>query len=416
MDIEPSAPRSIRDQVWEAADPDGHIRAMIEATTFEQASESWVELIGRDLADEWQNLRSTGTQYQVLMEEIAAALEVLVPRGWSINLMKTEVLVDAISLIRAGKGDEGDSILAAQWEGEGAWRTKRVCDRVRSMGRGDADLEKLFRERARLLLKAKAHHEAGRYDASIPVLQAQMEGLVMDVAPGKKFFTKGTQKIDLVDPQRLVSIEAGLAALQSTYGQDVKKTQVKGSLSRHGVAHGRELAYDTRVNSAKTWSVMDALVEWALPNAYAEVERRKTERQAASAGSQDVDEHGRRVDEREFSQTRDMLRLLGNSALGWHRKLGRFRDDLVGGVYKPEDFEKRQLPAAHGTRQNAAPDGQEVIFWRRTVSGWVLGLAVTHREGAYEEHYYARGSNPSGGPSIAPEQWSTPSVYLPDWP
>lgn len=106
---------------------------------------------------------------------------------------------------------------------------------------------------------------------------------MIDVTGGKKFFTKATQKADLVDPKQLVSTEACLAALQATHGQDVKETQTEGSLSRHGVLHGRELAYDTRVNSAKTWSVLDALVEWALPKAREVVQARKLERRATGA-------------------------------------------------------------------------------------------------------------------------------------
>ncbi len=88
---------------------------------------------------------------------------------------------------------------------------------------------------------------AARYDASIPQLQMQLEGIAIDVTKGKKFFTKGSRRADLVETTQLVSIEAGLAALQVFYGQDVVTTHVEGSHSRHGVAHGRELAYDTRV-------------------------------------------------------------------------------------------------------------------------------------------------------------------------
>jgi hypothetical protein len=82
------------------------------------------------------------------------------------------------------------------------------------------------------------------------------------------------------------------------------------------VLHGREVAYDTRVNSAKTWSVMDAMVEWALPKAREVVQARRVERQAKNAGSQELDERGRRMDDREFRETREALRLLGTSAMG----------------------------------------------------------------------------------------------------
>ena len=49
-------------------------------------------------------------------------------------------------------------------------------------GEGQPEYHALFKELACLILKAKEHHEAGRYDASIPLIQNQMEGIVMDVA------------------------------------------------------------------------------------------------------------------------------------------------------------------------------------------------------------------------------------------
>lgn len=234
----------------------------------------------------------------------------------------------------------------------------------------------------------------------------------MDVTSGKKFFTKSKAKADLVDSKRLVSVEAGLAALQATYGEDLKQTQAAGSLSRHGIANGRELAYDTRVNSAKTWSVMDALVDWALPKARELVDQRKANRQAANAGSQAVDENGKRIDDREFFETRDILRLLNNSAMGHHRHLGRFREDLVGGVYREKDFTKRGLPAEHGVQQAVRADGAEVIYWRETISGWVLGLALRWEDGAFFERYWAASVPPDGFTS---DGWSSPWECPPDW-
>jgi hypothetical protein len=323
--------------------------------------------------------------------------------------------VRAVDVAAAGREEEADEMLAGQWQGEGAWRLKRVCQRVEVMGASDDELNRLFRQRARLLGLAMDHHLAGRYDASIPLLQAQLEGIVMDVTGGKKFFTKGMAKADLVDPSQLVSIEAGLAALQATYGQDVKETQTGGSLSRHGVAHGRELAYDTRVNSAKTWSVVDALVEWAVPKARDLVDARRADRQARNAGSQETDKRGRRVDDREVAQTRDALRLLENSAMGWYRQHGAFRDDLVGGIYGVEDFTRRGLPAEHGIRQRVRADDQEVAYWRRTAPGWVLGLAVAVRGDDFGEYLYAGPQPPGGLPSEGAEGWGGYGDTPPDW-
>lgn len=219
-----------------------------------------------------------------------------------------------------------------------------------------------------------------------------------------------------MDPAQLVSIEAGLAALQATYGQNVTETQAQGSLSRHGVAHGRELAYDTRANSAKTWSVVDALVQWALPKARDLVAARRAERQAENAGSHENDERGPRLDDREIAETRNALRLLETSAMGWYRQRGAFRDDVVGGVYATSDFTRRGLPAEHEVRECARADGQEVMYWRQTASGWVLGLAVSAQaEGGFGGYLYAGPRPPAGLPSEGAEGWSGLYDTPPDW-
>lgn len=408
---------SIRDQVWRAADPAGENRALVNAVVHGgKEIPAWLRRVGLDLSEAWDELAGVGAEYRRSVERIEAAVRVLVPRGWAVMNMDVAVVRRAIQAAEAGRGDEADELLAELWEGEGAWRLKRICDRVRAMGAGDKDSSHLFCERARLLGLAKEHHLKARYDGSIPLLQAQLEGIAMDVTGGQKFFTKKpTQKADLVDPTQLVSIEACLAALQATYGHDVKETQTEGSLSRHGVAHGRELAYDTRTNSAKTWSVVDALVEWALPKARDVVAARRAERQAQNAGSEGTDERGRRLDDREIAETRDVLRLLQASALGWYRQRGTFRDDLVDGVYGTEDFTRRGLPAQHGVRERVRADGQEVMYWRETASGWVLGLALSGQEKGFGEYLLAGPQPPQGLPSERADAWAALYETPPDW-
>ncbi|MBO1269683.1 hypothetical protein [Arthrobacter cavernae] len=332
--------------------------------------------------------------------------------------MDSSVVAEAIRLIEAGQGVNADELLADQWDGEGSWRTKQVWQRVSVLGAGEGQTEyhALFQDRARLVRKAKEHHEAGNYEASIPLMQNQMEGLVMDVAGGRKFFTQDPKyKADLLDPLQLVGIEACLATLQKILGEGVSQTQAAGSLSRHGVAHGRELAYDTRVNSAKYWSVLDALVQWARPMAQQEAQRLRRERESASAGSQDVDANGRRLDNREFRETKDFLRKLLTSAMGWLASTGELRRDLVGNVYTVKDFVKAGLPADPGIHTSLSPDGKIIWFWRTTMSGWVLGAAVGIHGDGFDEWLYSGSTPPLDGPHETPTVWGRPYDTPPDW-
>lgn len=252
---------SIREQVRRAVDPTGKQSMMLAAIDASSDLYGWLSTLDREVAGQFASMAAMREDYVELFRSMEDALEVLVPRGWAPFNMDSAAVNSAVALVRSGHLAEADALLADQWE-DGRL-TSQVCSRVSTMGAGEGETEYhgLFQQRARLLRKAHEHHQAGRYDASIPLLHAQIEGLVIDLSSGKKFFTKGQQKANLVNPTQLVSIEACLSTLQAIFGEGAGETQAAGSLSRHAIAHGRELAYDTRENSAKTWSVIHALVQ-----------------------------------------------------------------------------------------------------------------------------------------------------------
>lgn len=114
-------------------------------------------------------------------------------------------------------------------------------------------------------------------------------------------------------------------------------------------------------------------------------------------------------------ETKAALRVLETSSMGWHRQRGHFRDDLVGGVYDDADFVKRGLPAQHGIQQAVRSDGQEVMYWRETASGLVLGLALIWDGEQFNEHLYAAGGPPSGMASQSGPGWAAPLETPPEW-
>lgn len=414
--IAPVTGKSIRDQLWHAADPDGSQRALIDAAALAGRAPTWLQRLGRSVDASLTRLADLGQEQTALMDSIEAAVSLLVPRGWAVMNMDHAAVSAAVTAVRAGNPGDADDLLAGQWEGDGDWRIKRVGQRVRAMAAADDELSALFRERARLLDRAAEHHRAGRYDASVPILLAHIEGIVIDVTDGDKYFTKRPkQKADVVNPHDLAGIEACMAVLQGVYGDDVPDTQAAGSLSRHGILHGRELAYDTRVNSAKVWSVMDAIVHWALPKSRDLADARRAARQGANAGCGETDEQGRRVDNREIAETRDALRFLGTSAMGWHRQRGRLRDDLVGTRYDAKDLTKGGLPADPGIATEVSGDGQAVAYWRETDSGRVLGLALTWDGEHFGEYLFAGEDSPVGVPGERGSTWGDLFATPLDW-
>ncbi|WP_461165347.1 hypothetical protein [Arthrobacter sp. R4-81] len=409
--------RSLRDQLRQAVDPSGEQFLMLDAI---EASDlpGWFSNLNLEVSSQWSELASISTEYHQLLHSMEDALKVLVPRGWAPFHMDSKAISTAIELVRGGKGGQADELLADQWEGPGDWRLKQVVSRVRTMaaGEGRCDYDAMFRERARLLEKIKQHHEAGRYDASIPLIYNHIEGIVIDVSGGRKFFTSlPRSKADLIDPAQLVGIEACLPTLQEIFGGGVKETQALGSLSRHGIAHGRELAYDTRINSAKSWSLLHALVLWAQPLARRRAVELRHEREAVNADNQGIDENGRRIDNREFRETRHMLDKLMTRAMNSLASPGRTHRDIVGGVYTAKDFMKAGLHADHGMQTNVSRDGKIIWFWRTTISGWVLGAAVGITDRGFDVWYYSGPDAPLESPRDSPETWGPAHVSPPDW-
>lgn len=407
--------RPIRDQIRHAVDPEMKMLPFLEALGANPTLPAWMTGVQRQIDPLSTALSEQGVSMNALIGDVEHALIELVPRGWAVFNMQAESVNQAVNLVRSGDEDGADELLADQWDGS-TYRTKRVCDRVSIMGAADATYHRLFQQRARLLRQARDQHDRGEYAASILMVHSQIEGIATDVTANQKFFS-GIKKrqADVVNPKQLVSIEASLAALRSPYIASVEVTQADGSISRHAVAHGRELAYDTRVVSAKAWSLLDAIVEWALPLAREEADIRRARRQIEVARRSDVDDSGRRIDDREFRETRDTLRTLASYAMGWWPRDSTFKDDFIGTTFTENDFIKRGLPANHGVEMAVSRDGQCAWLWRRTITGWTLGIAVAAQNGSFLEWLYAGPAAPAQSPIKDESTWGKAWDVPPDW-
>lgn len=143
---------------------------------------------------------------------------------------------------------------------------------MHGLGIGNNELGAFFAERARLIEKALWHHNAGAFEASVPIVLAQIEGVVFDMTRGKSgFFSRKGDSTHLRDSSTVAGMDEGLAALQVVFGAPANTTTISGAISRHGILHGRELGYDTIRNSTKCFVLLLAIVEWAQPRARAMV-------------------------------------------------------------------------------------------------------------------------------------------------
>ncbi|HAL16402.1 MAG TPA: hypothetical protein DCP32_06515 [Anaerolineaceae bacterium] len=117
-------------------------------------------------------------------------------------------------------------------------------------------------DRSRLLELAFIDHNQGRYHASVPVVLAQIDGLSFDTSK-ESFFDK---KIPLIIKDSIAAHESGLRSLSKTASKPRAKTHsiMLSFPYRHGILHGRELAYDNKLVSTKCFFILFAMRPWAL--------------------------------------------------------------------------------------------------------------------------------------------------------
>ena len=116
--------------------------------------------------------------------------------------------------------------------------------------------------RGEFLELAYTDHKHGRYHASVPVVLAQIDGLCLDT--NKELFYGN--KSALVIDNSIAAHETGLLSHAKKASKPRKKTTDSPIHFpyRHGIMHGRDLAYDNELVSTKCFFLLFALRPWAL--------------------------------------------------------------------------------------------------------------------------------------------------------
>lgn len=233
---------------------------------------------------------------------LAEAIALFAPQGWALcGNWHAEGTLRAVKAAADGATPaELDEMITETWNTEMPVLLRNVGTPLRRLAAGENAVNRVLWARADLVDKAAKHHEAGAYEASIPILHAQIDGLTIDLT-GKSFFTKSNTD-PFVDDETLAGLESNLPVVRALFSQDVKTSEFHGSVSRHGVLHGRDLGYANRVNSTKSLVLMAALVEYFPKLARQRADDARAEHEAAVAGSTELDSYGRLVDDREVPE------------------------------------------------------------------------------------------------------------------
>ncbi len=180
--------------------------------------------------------------------------EIFSPLGWIIHAdMSLEVAREAIDTAEATSPTEAEEILAEYYSPDQVeWMLKRMQP------------VEAFRPRMRLARLALDDYRAERYHASVPVVLALLDGFVSELHEKRRgFFAK---ERDMTAWDSIAAHERGLNALADIFqkGRRTLNTEPLTIPYRHGILHGWEMAYDTKLVAAKSWAALLAIREWAI--------------------------------------------------------------------------------------------------------------------------------------------------------
>lgn len=337
-----------------------------------------------DVVDEMPRLLAEETE---LVVTVARAIEEFARRGWAASFrMPMPVVKEALRAHDSGAPwTDVEQVLHDGWSESAS--LDRLSVRIGALGAGDDELWAVSKRRARLIEAAWGHHTNEAFEASIPIVLAQVDGIVADATTsdetmrGKRFFSAGRDQADVVDDETLAGISEALPVVRDWFSEAYLHTDERGSANRHGVMHGRELAYDTAVNSTKCFVLLLAVWEWANRVFQIEADRRKAVRYQSHAGSDGVDERGWRYDRRGFTETRLALKNLDLAQRSYRDRMNRYGtlDDLRS------DVVAKLLYKEEGPEVVVQSSADHWSAWSQSESGWVFAIANTPEAGPW--HY-----------------------------
>jgi hypothetical protein len=201
--------------------------------------------------DAWEQLAKLKKQSEILLLPDRFN-EIFASSGWiAYESLSVETMKQAIESFEKTGLAEAEDYLANSYDAEVLkWGIIRF--------NGHAE----FKKRIRLVELAKDDYLAERYHSCIPLLLSLLDGLVNDVSRHVGFFAENA---DLTAWDCIAAHETGLQMLATLMTKGRNKTTDE-SISipyRHGILHGRELAFDNRLVAAKTWAALFAVRDWA---------------------------------------------------------------------------------------------------------------------------------------------------------
>ncbi|SMX69879.1 hypothetical protein BSP239C_00399 [Brevibacterium sp. 239c] len=321
-----------------------------------------------ELADEVA--RRLGVGAHPATTQIAEAVALFAPLGWAMCGRWHQA--GTVRVLRlAAKGAEPaviDEAIAEVWNSDSQVLLRHAAAPIRRWSNSHYPFKQVIWDRVALIEKAIQHHLAGAYEASIPIILAQIDGMSRDLT-GQSFFSKANAD-PYLDDATLAGMEENLPVVRRVFSENVDESGNFGLVSRHGVLHGRDLGYATRVNSTKTIVLFAALGEYFPRIADDAGARLRRLHEESVIGSRELDEMGRLVDDRHVPE-------LLNFAYDFDTEY------LNAVLLRPGPFDAHATLAELARKHSLGPDaftaGQDQVgcWWHYTVpAGQTLGYAA----------------------------------------
>jgi hypothetical protein len=167
-------------------------------------------------------------QVHALISGMARSIAVFTPLGWApTKVAPVPVYDEALSIYdRSGSADMAEQILVDGWNTDGVLALQ--LRRMLNLGSNDEELASVFRDRYGLVHKALGHHRNGAYEASVPIVLAQADGIVLELT-GRQLFVAGRPK-HLADSETLAGLPEGLRLLAPLLAESQGQTMTSGAL------------------------------------------------------------------------------------------------------------------------------------------------------------------------------------------
>ena len=233
---------------------------------------------------------------------IAEVIAAVAPLGWAFHGKWPEA--ETMALLDRDPATLDDA-LTGMWNRDDGQRLRHVGYPLGTYGRlVSVEYQRRFQLRSLLIMEAVDCHREKRYAAATALTLAQIDGLTTDVM-GSTFFRHhpAPDAPGYTDDDTLAGVDGNLPVVRKAFSAPVDVTARHGSISRHGILHGRDLTYATQTTSTKALVLLAALVERLRTPAHerARQERRRTDlEQMRLEGS---DERGRLRDARCLHET-----------------------------------------------------------------------------------------------------------------